>query len=145
MKTLRIAFALGLTLIIAVFFTGLKPNLSSALNFQIIKVHSQASGDAHKLQVAPDPVEVLKGTVVIWLNSTEGREIKVVFEEGKRCADVTSGASGFNYDSACYVTTWVPTGGTTSLQFNEAGTFEYGVESEGLPAQKGKIIVQESH
>jgi len=144
MKILKFAFALGLALILGVYFIGLKPNVSSALDFQIIKVRSQASGDAHNLQAVPDPVEVLKGTVVIWLNSTEGHEIKVVFEEGKRCADVTSGASGFSYDSACYVTTWVPTGGTTSLQFNEAGTFAYGIESEGLPVKKGTIVVQES-
>ena len=145
MKNMRLVFVLGFTLIFILSITGLKPEEGNALDFQMIKVRSQASGDSHKIQVAPDPVKVLKGTVVIWLNSTEGREIKVVFEEGKRCADVTSGASGFSYDSACYVTTWVPTGCTTSLQFDEAGTFEYSVESEGLPGKKGKIIVQESH
>ena len=143
MKTMRAALVLGLAFIVVSFLASLQPDESRALDFQIIKVHSLASDDAHKLQVAPDPVEILKGTVVIWLNSIKGREIKVVFEEGKRCADVTSGASGFSYDSACYVTTWVPTGGTTSLQFDEAGTFEYGVESEGLPGKRGKIIVQE--
>lgn len=145
MKIMRSVFVLGLTLTLALFLTSLKPDEGNALDFQIVKIRSQASDDAHTLKVAPDPVQVPKGTVVIWLNSIEGREIKVVFEEGKRCADVTSGATGFSYDSACYVTTWVPTGGTTSLQFNEAGTFEYAVESEGLPGIKGKITVQESH
>jgi hypothetical protein len=145
MKTMRFVFVLGFTLIFVLSIAGLMPKEGNALDFQMVKVRSLASDDAHKLQVAPDPVEVIKGTVVIWLNSIEGREIKVSFEEGKRCADVTSGASGFSYDSACYVTTWVPTGGTTSLQFDEAGTFEYSVASEGLPDKKGKIIVQESH
>src|SRR4030067_584304 len=132
MKNLRFMFVLGVASCIALSFTCFKPDKGNALEFQIVKLRSQTVNDTEELRIVPDPVEVTKGTVVIWLNSTQGHEVKVVFEEGKRCADVTAGARGFSYDSAWYVTTWVPVGGTTSLQFNEPGAFEYIVEAEGM-------------
>jgi hypothetical protein len=70
-----------------------------------------------------------------------------VCKEGKECQRVSSGPIGFKLDKAqeFYVTEPIIFGGTTSLRFNEHGTYEYlvrdPVETISIRASK-KIIVK---
>ena len=86
---------------------------------------------------------------MIWYNRATANGVKVIFEEGKKCASVSDAPTGFNLDhEQCYVTSWLPFGGTSSLRFKETGTFEYAIEvtsgglaEKGERVAKGKIIV----
>jgi hypothetical protein len=110
---------------------------------RIIRVHGGGPGWTDKILVEPGATFIAKGSCVIWSNWVRTDEIKIVFEEGKKCEDMTEAPVGFKMDAAnCYVTTWVPLGGTSSLKFNEAGTFEYAIEAKGGQKAGGKIIVQ---
>ena len=67
------------------------------------------------------------------------------FKEGKNCADVTSFPTAFSLNSqGCYVTSWIPLAGTSSLRFMQKGTYEYLIEAKGrLGGEiKGKIKVE---
>jgi hypothetical protein len=71
--------------------------------------------------------------------------LKIVFEDGKKCEDVTDAASGFLTEGPCYVTSWVTFGGTSSLKFNEEGTYDYFVDAKGHGPEarkKGTIVVR---
>jgi len=90
----------------------------------------------------PPTTVVPKGTCVIWFNKTQ-LEVKIVFEDGKKCQDVTDSPTGFAMESTCYVTTWLKYGTTSSLRFNEAGTYEYVVEFSTMPDKsRGTIVVE---
>ena len=43
---------------------------------------------------------------------------------------------------SCYVSSYMEYGGTTSLTFQELGTYEYFVDSKGMKSTKGKIVVR---
>jgi hypothetical protein len=101
------------------------------------------------IRVEPETMQISKGSCVIWFNRAAANEVKVVFEEGKKCAAVTDAAVGFGMDDygQCFVTSWLPFGGTSSLRFKEAGTFEYAIEigkleDKGKRVARGKIIVR---
>ena len=85
-----------------------------------------------------------QGACVIWVNWGQDN-VQVKFREGKKCEDVTEGPTGFKLDAEnCYVTDFLPLGATSSLKFNEEGTYDYEVTWEnqkGLVA-KGKIMVR---
>ena len=79
--------------------------------------------------ISPETLRIKKGDCVVWMNWTHGEDVKVIFKEGKRCQDMTKSAVGFRMDwSSCYVTDYLDYGRTSSLVFNEAGTFKYEVE-----------------
>jgi len=95
--------------------------------------------------VEPPVLMVSPGTTVIWYNISKD-EIKIVFEEGKKCADVTEAHPDFELvkEENCFVTTWVDYGATSSLRFMEPGVFHYVVEYEGRNQKdRGRIVVQE--
>lgn len=78
--------------------------------------------------------------------------MKVIFEEGKRCAAATEAPTGFGMDDYghCFVTTWIPFGGTASLSFKETGTYQYILEVtpnekelNGRNVGKGTVIVNQ--
>jgi len=141
MKNKRLFVVLGLTVLLGltVFLTGQGANAASEV--RIIRVNADTIDGKKELYIEPNTSWVPKDTVVIWVNQARTDEVKVVFEEGKSCADVTSSADGFSMDAACFVTSWVPSGGTSSLRFVEPGIFNYMVEtSDGVKA-KGKIVV----
>jgi hypothetical protein len=80
---------------------------------------------------------ITKDTCVIWINWVPKEEVRVVFrEDGKKCQDATDSPMGFSMAENCYVTNFIPLGGTSSLKFNGEGTFKYEVEipSDGKPA-----------
>ena len=84
-----------------------------------------------------------KGTCVVWVNWVRTEEIKITFEDGKTCKDVTDAPLGFKMtEDNCYVTNWVPLGGTSSLRFMEKGTFKYEIEASKGVRERGEIHVQ---
>jgi hypothetical protein len=97
------------------------------------------------IRLEPPTLTVSKGGVVVWLNWARSVEcVQVSFEDGKKCDDVTEAPTGFEMSSGCYVTSWITFGGTSSLRFNEPGTYTYTIEAKtGGQTRKetGKIVV----
>jgi len=122
---------------------------AAAQECRVIRIHGLVAHDAVKVE--PESLSISKGTCVIWFNRSTANEIKVVFEEGKQCASVTDAPTGFSLNhEQCYVTSWVPFGGTSSLRFTEKGTYEYAIElavgdepERGKRVSSGTIIVRE--
>ena len=96
--------------------------------------------EIHKsARIEPETLLVAKGDCVVWFNRAAAEEIKVTFEDAKKCVSVTNAPVGFSADSAgCYVTNWIPFGGTSSLRFMEKGTYGYVLEVKGMPGVKIK-------
>ena len=117
----------------------------------LVKIWAQKESTPDKLGLRVDPVSltIKKGTLVVWMNGVVGKEIQVVFEEGKTCRDVTANPNqkepGFFLDVRdCYVTSFLPYTNTSTLQFPEVGSFNYKVMTEdGKMSAKGIIIVKE--
>ena len=110
---------------------------------KIVRLSGQAFPQL-TVRVDPELLVVKKGTCVVWINWARTTEVKVKFNEGKRCKDNTKAPVGFKLDElGCYVTDYIPEGGTSSLLFDQQGTFDYVVEAPGLttPA-KGSILVE---
>ncbi len=79
--------------------------------------------------VEPQFLNVAKGDCVVWINWTRGEDARVIFREGKKCADMTKSPVRFKHDfSGCYLTDYLGFGETSSLVFVEAGKFDYEVE-----------------
>jgi len=96
--------------------------------------------------ISPETLRIKKGDCVVWMNWTHGEDVKVIFKEGKPCQDMTKSAVGFRMDwSGCYVTDYLDYGRTSSLVFNEAGTFKYEVEFRPTsPTGAARIGLQRS-
>ena len=109
---------------------------------RIIRLH----GTAHPtttINIEPRIVQIAKGDCVVWSNWIREAEVQIVFEDGKKCDDMTDAATGFKLDAYnCYVTSFVTLGGTSSLRFNEAGRFYYEVKAGGGMKEIGKIVVK---
>ena len=135
--------AIGMIFVFAMTIFLVNQAAVDAQECRLIRIHGGAMGSVDRIEIEPKTSWVAKGTCVIWNNWVRTNEIKIVFEEGKKCEDMTDAPVGFKMDAAnCYVTTWVPLGGTSSLKFNEEGTFEYAIEAKGGPKAGGKIVVQ---
>ncbi len=120
-------------------------NSAYSQDCRIIRVHGMMAHDA--IRVEPAGLFISKGTCVIWLNRSTANEIKIVFKEGKKCASVTDAPTGFNMDDYghCYVTSWLPFGGTSSLRFLERGTYAYEIQVTAGPAgTEGKKVIEGS-
>jgi len=96
--------------------------------------------------IEPAALEIDRGSLVIWVNWARGApSVKVLFEDGNHCQDATEAPTGFGMDKGCYVTSWMPFGGTSSLRFNVPGTYTYLVEAEApgqAPKASGQITVK---
>jgi plastocyanin len=134
-STLKIV---GLLLLIAACFTMVGQEILEAQDCRLVRVVGRKAP-----LLEPPNIVVSKGTCVIWFNKTQ-LEVKIIFEDGKKCQDVTDSPTGFTLDSSnCFVTTWLKYGSTSSLRFNEPGTYEYMVEFSTMPDKsKGKIVVE---
>ena len=100
-------------------------------------------GEKGWAEVKPREMKIAPGTCVVWVNWAEGPQISVVFQEGKVCHDVTRAPTGFSLNNQrCYVSSFLPQGGTSSLKFTKEGTFNYEVVFGGGRAVKCKLIVQ---
>jgi hypothetical protein len=140
-KKLLIALGLvGLVFSIAIFQTT-----QGTVNAKEARIVSIFGGDTYSLKsirLEPQYLTISKDTVVIWNNWARAHEVKVIFEEGKKCQDVTDAPTGFKLDfKSCYVTSWIPLGGTSSLRFTEKGVYKYVVETSGSVKGRGEIRV----
>ncbi|HNR14200.1 MAG TPA: hypothetical protein PLG17_05455 [Thermodesulfobacteriota bacterium] len=114
-----------------------------AQDCRVIRVHGGYHGLKDRIEIEPQTTWIAKGSCVIWMNWIKtNQKVKIVFEDGKHCHDLTEAPVGFTMSNVCYVTSWIPLGGTSSLLFKDEGTFEYIVEVEGGTKAQGKIIVQ---
>lgn len=138
---------IGMALIMATTLLFINTPEANAQEIRNIRILGGVAGNLKELRVEPETLLVRKGTVVVWVNWARGAEVKVIFEEGKVCNDVTKGQTGFKLNNKnCFVTSWVSMGGTSSLQFNEVGTFKYMVEPSGASAgvsTRGEVVVLE--
>jgi hypothetical protein len=146
-KRRHVVMVIGIAFICAMTFFFLNQKTANAQQCRIIRIHGDTTGHTaqapDKAWLEPKTLFVDKGSCVIWLNWIRTNEIKIIFEEGKKCEDMTDAPVLFSLDAAnCYVTTWVPLGGTSSLRFNEEGTFEYTIEVRGGTKAKGTILVR---
>ena len=136
-------FAAGICLIVFItLFVGVLTNVIAA-ECRIIRVTGEAASAGSKtLYLEPATVWVSKGDCVVWFNHVRDVEIKISFKEGKTCLDATSAPAGFKItEENCYVTSYIPMAGTSSLRFVKEGTYEFMVESKNGAQVNGKIIV----
>jgi len=141
-KMKHAAMAIGIALICAtaVLFTV---DVGDTQECRIVRVYGQLAQAQPGLRLEPQTVMVNKDTCVIWVNLSRAAEVKVIFEEGKKCADTTYAPSAFAMEGECYVTSWVAHGATSSLTFKEPGTYNYTVEwKEAQTKENGTIVVQ---
>ena len=112
----------------------------------LVKIHSIGEEKPVAFFVNPTELYIDKGTIVVWLSGVRDQNIKVVFEDGKTCKDVTAdnSANFFKLDvKGCYVTNFIPFAGTSTLQFTDSGIFEYVVLSQDDKIKaSAKIIVR---
>jgi hypothetical protein len=116
---------------------------TSAQECRIIIIHGK-SGEA-LITVEPETIFLSKGDCVVWFNRFSELPVKVKFEEGKRCVDVTKLPIGFSLNEQnCYVTSYMPLAGTSSLRFMEKGIYRYVVNPKGRDDIKaeGQIVVE---
>jgi hypothetical protein len=142
MNKRAIGMGMGITFLLCLTLALVDHPPLGAIDVQLVRIHGQNEGPKKSLMVEPVSVTVPKGGIVVWVNEGAIDEVKVNFEEGKKCADVTSATKDFNLEAACFVTTWIPLTGTTSLKFNEPGTFHYTVETNDGVKVKAKLIVK---
>jgi hypothetical protein len=100
-----------------------------------------AESEHPSLIIEPEIAFVSQGDCVVWFNrlATVGQEVMVIFKDGKKCLDVSKSPTGFSLDAeTCYVTSWIPFAGTSSLRFMQKGTYEYVVKAKGWEDVKAK-------
>jgi len=144
MKKTKFLCSILLASIIAMAVLLARQQTANAQDCRIIRIQGMVThGSIH---VEPKTLWISKGTCVIWFNRSSTEEVKVIFEDGKRCSSVSDAPVGFSLDhESCYVTSWISFGGTSSLRFMEAGTYEYVIEAKGMEGVKirGQLVVEE--
>ncbi len=130
-----------------VIFLGNPVIIGAAEKCTIVTIQSRAG-------ISPETLRIKKGDCVVWINWTNTDDVKIIFKEGKKCQDMTKSPMGFRMDwNSCYVTDYLDFGRTSSLLFDQAGTFKYEVEFKARtggeptgprigPARFGTIIVE---
>ena len=117
-----------------------------AVDANIIRLHKTQKVKGGMF-IQPPALYVKKDAVVIWMSLVQDEDIQIVFEDGKRCMDVSYSPSKneFSLDTkSCFVHNFLSYASTTSLKFLDTGTFEYLVYTkEGKEKAKGKIIVRD--
>jgi hypothetical protein len=142
MNKKRLLIAVVVSFVVVMMIGLLSLEIVSAQECRIIKIHGRT--DLSTVLIEPNTIYATKGDCVVWFNRV-AKEIMVKFDEGKRCADVTQAPMGFSLNAqSCYVTSWLPFAGTSSLRFMEKGTYNYVVEAKGQKnvEAKGQIIVE---
>lgn len=119
---------------------------ANAGDCRIIRITSLVGHEGSSVAIEPEITRVNTGTCVIWYNRSTSK-VKIIFEDGKLCDDITDASVGFKFDEkkACYFTeAYIEPGGTASLQFNKKGDVEYILDAEGRDEKpKGRIHVRE--
>ena len=143
MNKKRLLIALGVSFVVAMMMGLFNVGKLSAQECRLIKIHGRSEHPS--IRIEPEISFVSKGDCVVWFNRLFTDEVQVILEEGKKCLDVTNAPMGFSLNAqSCYVTSWIPFAGTSSLRFMEKGTYEYTVKAKawkGITA-KGRIEVE---
>jgi hypothetical protein len=148
MKRIKGVLLVGTFFAVAVLAILATQGLSQAADATLVNIQPKGGDTVTGFQVDPETVTVTKNAILVWMSSVPGIEIQVIFNEGKTCRDVTSITDqknpGFYMDAKnCYVTNFLSYCATSTLQFPEAGSFEYKVVNEdGKMQAKGVIIVK---
>lgn len=133
----------GVILFAAIFVFLTNPGTVKAVEqCRIVRIEGHAFPQV-AVRVDPELLSISKGTCVVWVNWARTPEVRVTFNEGKRCKDNTKAPVGFKLNEmGCYLTDFIPEGGTSSLLFDTPGTFDYVIESSThtIPT-KGRIVV----
>ena len=143
MNKKRLLIAVVVSFVVVMMVGLLSLGIVSAQECRLIKIHGRSEHPS--LAIEPQTSFISKGDCVVWFNRVFTDEIMVTFKEGKKCLDVTKAPMGFTLDAeTCFVTSWIPFVGTTSLRFMEKGTYEYTVKAKdwkGITAT-GRIVVE---
>jgi len=144
MKNNKLLVTLGITSILTVAFLLTNIGSVNAADCRIIRIVGMAYHES--VRIEPTDIRVEKGTCVIWFNNTPGERIKIVFEDGQTCDEVTDASVDFKFDekNKCFFTdAYIGPGGTASLRFKEKGTFDYTLEAETQDKKvNGRIYVR---
>ena len=143
-----LVMATGFGLVLASAILVLTYGTMNAQECRIINLYGGDAVQVKTVRIEPQTIVISKGACVVWVNWVRAQDITIKFSDGKTCKDVTESPTKFQLDEqGCYVTSWIPLGGTSSLRFNKEGTYEYvaytrlGYEAGGIQA-KGSIVVQ---
>ena len=143
MNKKRLLIAVGLGFVFAMIIYVSNVGRIFAQECRVIRIIGM---EIHKsVRIEPETLLVSKGDCVVWFNRAASEELKVTFKDAKKCISVTNAPVGFGTDSTgCYVTNWIPFGGTSSLRFMEKGFYDYVMEVKGMPGVeiKGAIEVK---
>ncbi len=143
MNKKKLVITLGVSFVVAMMIGFLSLEIVSAQECRIIKIHGRTEHPS--IMIEPETIFLSKGDCVVWFNRFTAEDVKVTFEEGKKCLDVTTAPIGFSLNAqTCYVTSWMPFVGTSSLRFMEKGTYKYSVEAKNIGGvkAKGRIVVE---
>jgi len=138
-RGILVTFMLAFILFFTVFLFECRR--SDASEVKIVRLYILTNDGSKEVYIEPDTLWITEGTIVVWVNQGPAEEVKVVFEDGTNCQKLTDAGTAYSLKDGCYVTTWIPLGGTTSLRFNESGDLIYTVESTSGIKGKAKIIV----
>ena len=153
MKKKSLLYKLGLGSVLAMVILIANLGDVKAQDCRVARIGGMVLHDS--ISVEPERMLISKGTCVIWFNRASATNVKIKFEDGKTCAAATEAPVQFKMDDygQCFVTSWVPFGGTSSLTFKEKGTYDYVIEmapggpedlgKKGKKVAAGKIIVSE--
>ena len=149
----RLVYQVGLGVLLVMVIALASSVGVRAQECRVVRIGGMVIHDSISLE--PEKMLISKGTCVVWFNRATAANVKIIFEDGKTCAAATDVPTGFSMDTygACYVTSWVPFAGTSSLRFNEKGTYDYTIEmasggpeslvEKGKKVAAGSIIVSE--
>ena len=148
MTRIKSVLLVGTFLAVAVLAVLATQGLSQAADATLINIQPKGGEEITGFLVDPETVTVKKNAIIVWMSGVPEIEIQVIFNEGKTCRDVTSITDqknpGFYMNAKnCYVTNFLSYCATSTLQFPEAGSYEYTVVNEdGKLKAKGTIIVE---
>ena len=133
----------GLVLILTLTFLLVHQETSSAAECRIIRINSTVQ--YQNVTLDPKTIIANKGDCLIWFNNAGQSEVKISFEEGKKCTDVLETSMDFELDKEnCLVTkSYIPPRGTASFVFDKEGSFDYVAEVKGTALKiKGTVKVK---
>ena len=127
----RLLEIIGLVLILSLTFLLVNQQTSSAGECRIIRINSATQHQ--NVTLDPKTIYANKGDCLIWYNNAGQRDVKISFEEGKKCTDVLETSMDFELDAEnCLVTkTYIPPRGTASFVFDKEGSFDYVAQVKG--------------
>ena len=142
MNKKRLVLTVGVALIFAAATFLVSQGTIDAQKCRIIRIHQEKGSAGTTIRIEPQSMHIDKDTCVIWINWVPKQEVRVIFrEDGKKCQDATDAPMGFSMAENCYVTNFIPLGGTSSLKFNSEGTFKYEVEVPGESKTAGTLAL----